>query len=226
MDAHGVVLPPSFRAPTIDLSLYWLLQGNGTLWLFTTAAYGATQIGHRYAHEPMNVLAIALRTNPCGSILLGPQLCALVTVTKASLGFADPWLSYTLEETAAAGSQATQGKLQVQVETIQDSVNSPYAKFEGGKSMFAIFKGIPFILVPNISPLDALACSAVPVITNGAGPQVALCDVQSVPNSVSFVLLGPNPRRLIDSTVTGPINNTWTLGQSEFDVVAGLVSQS
>jgi hypothetical protein len=203
--------------------LHLLLQGNGILWLFTTAAYGATQVGQQYAYQPMIFLAGALQ-NPCSMNPQGgaPRMCSAVTVNRAALGFADPWLSYTLFKTAAKPSQ---GKLELQVVTFQDFANSAYARIQGASSMYQVFRGIPFNFAPDISPSDALACASVPVIrnTNGAWPypQIVECDVTATPSSGSFALLAPNPRRLIDSNGTGPVNDTWTLGQTEFDVIAG-----
>jgi hypothetical protein len=184
--------------------------------LFTTAAYALDVITTGLREEFHFTLQGEVQNvvNWCADMNNLKPLCEVVHVTKASAGFADPYYGWQLVKTVGSGVQP----LELRVQTLQPEAElSPYTQL----GLPEAFPGIPFAFIPTTAPPGTLVCSAIPAIGAGSlpAPQIGLCDVGATPDSASFVLLGPNPGRVIAGDVSAYINTTWQLESADLAVL-------
>lgn len=224
----------------MNSALLHALQGDDRLLFFTTATYGANVIGSPNSLGPMIIfksMALAMAESSAGLCAqdgnseAAERLCAEVNVTRFTAGAADPYYPHEL----VPQPDAENDKLFLLMETLQEdavAAGSPYFKM----GIFNQLYGIPVGIVPNTSPWDVLACSALSLPIHEYGmSQLGECTVlapeppanPTVP-SVSITLLGPDPRRLVNATAsgTGPSNFTWVFGEAGISAVWSLLTPS
>jgi hypothetical protein len=208
-----------------------VLQGDGRLLLFTTAAYGAKNIWH----PPSLFLQLFLaqisqqvandQTPVCTEEGIGlPGLCEAVNVISFTAGAADPYYQSELVLDSITDSL---GRLMPLMRTNQPQAVTAESPYFSLGVFSSLLYGIPVGIVPSTSPASALACGPVsaPILGSQDGPsQKGLCEVSSRATSVSLTLLGPDPRRLFDASITGYINVTYVFTTDDLNLMGDLTA--